>query len=154
MQMPMNLEAMPHMMREQNSSLNYADAPLVSNCSEFSLSFQSQRQLKSLRNYVDHCRRVLKEIDADLHHFETDIDDQTMLSSITKRLGSFCMDADSWGSNAFYDAAFRLQCLILESSRSAWSNGLRKALKKQMAKLFFLVEQLESDFRQRLVIHE
>jgi hypothetical protein len=154
MHVPMNLEAMPHVMGDKKFSLNYADEPLNLDRSEFSLSFQSQRQLKSLRIYVDHCRSVLKEIDTDLRHFERNICDETMLSSIIKRLGSFCIDADSWGFHSFYDAAFRLQRLILESSGPVWSNGLQKALQLQMAKLFFLVEQCESNYRQRLVMNE
>jgi hypothetical protein len=152
MQASMNHEAMLHKMFKENPRLHYADNSPNPIRSELRLSFESQLQLKPLHSYMDQCRSVLNEIYADIDRFKTDPGNQAILSSITKRLGSFCIDADSWGFNPLYDSAFRLQSLFLEWSGRVWSNRLWKALKREMARVFFQVERCESDFRRRLAV--
>ena len=152
MQVPINFEVFLDMARKQRVGLNYDDDPSDSTYSDFRLSLESQRQMKSLRMYMDRCRSALRGIHTDLLHFEMDSGNQSLLSSILKRLGSLCIDADSWGFNSFYDETFKLQNLLLKSGRQIESNRFREVLKRQMAKLFLLADQIEAEFYHRLVI--
>ena len=152
MQVPINFEVFLDMARKQRVGLNYDDDPSDSTYSDFRLSLESQRQMKSLRMYMDRCRSALREIHTDLLHFEMDSGNQSLLSSILKRLGSLCIDADNWGFNSFYDATFQLQNLLLKSGRQIENNRFREVLKQQIAKLFLLADQIEAEFYHRLVI--
>ena len=141
-------------LREKDSGLDFADAFPKPINSGLSLSFKSQLQVKSLRRYVDHGRSILNEISMDLNRCQAYLGDRSILASIAKRLGLFCMDADSWGFDSLYNTAFRLQALILKSGSGAWSDEIWNTVKRNLAVLFFLLDQCEPDFHRRLLLSE
>jgi hypothetical protein len=135
------------------SGLDFAGSSSKPACSELSLDFKSQFLMKPFRQYVGHCRSVLNDICTDIDRLEEHPGDVNTVSSITKQLGSFCMDADSWGLHSLYDIAFRLQALFLNSGSFAWSDQWWKSLKRKLAMLYFLLDQCEADYRRRLLVN-
>jgi hypothetical protein len=114
------------------------------------LSIQSQMKLRTLYQYVDSCRETLDEIQQDLVLYESGADGLVHLQRASGRLGSFCIEADSWGFHALYEIAHRLQMLLMNAGGLVYSNGFWEALQKGLAMLSALLEQCERDFRLRL----
>ena len=119
-----------------------------------SLSFESQRQLKSLRDYVNNCRSTLSDIRMDLDHLELDPDNPSVLFGAAKRLCRFCLETDRWGFASLYSVATALQKVFLESGCRKWNNRLSEAVYKGLNALSALVERCEEDYLLKLAIDD
>lgn len=146
MQVPVSTDPGPDKRREGNNHVAYQAQPgLV-------LSMESQLRLRSLYEYVDGCRATLDAIRADLSLFESKSGSPEPLHRAAQRLGSFCMEADSWGFDSLHEIALRLQMLLLESGNRASGGNYWDVLHRGLAMLSALLEQCEGDFRRKLEI--
>jgi len=146
MQVPVSSNQGPDKRYEGNNSNAYqAQTALV-------LTMESQLRLRSLHDYVDGCRATLDEIHADLSFFESHSGDPECLRRSAERLKTFCLDADSWGFDALYEIAWRLQILMLDSGSRTKGGDYWDLLHRGLAILSSLLEQCESDFRRRLAV--
>ena len=118
----------------------------------FALSFESQIQLREIREYVRRCRSILDELGDNFNGFTHGPENTGFISKAAEHLGQICLDSDSWGFSSLYDIAFALQKTILESGDHEASSRFREAIHKSLALMSTLVEQCEIDFRRRLAI--
>jgi hypothetical protein len=118
------------------------------------LSLESQLKLRTLYEYVESCRTILREIHVDLSLFEANPECMVYPKRASERLENFCIEADSWGFNALYEIGLGLQVLLLNASSQLQGNRFWEALNRGVAMLSALLDQCESDFRWRLAIAE
>ncbi len=116
------------------------------------LSVESQLKLKELYQYVDICRTILGEIQADLSLYETNPEDASPLHRAAELLESFCFEADSWGFNSLYEVGLGLQMLLINPGNRVYSDAFWDTIDRGLALLSALLEQCEADFRWRLAI--
>jgi hypothetical protein len=109
------------------------------------LSFYTQKQLRVLREYADNCRTVLDEIREDLNRYEMDFGNSDLLYEAAKKLGRFCMDADSWGFDALYGIGLALQTMLLKSGEQVRDESWWRSVNNGLAMLSILVEKYETD---------
>jgi hypothetical protein len=117
----------------------------VSDYSGSIMSFYTQKQLRVLREYADYCRTALDEIREDLNRSEMDSGDSALLYETAKKLGRFCMDADSWGFDTLYDTGLDLQTILLKSGEQVRDESWWRSVNDSLAMLSVLVEKYESD---------
>jgi hypothetical protein len=146
MQVPVSSNQGPDRQYEEGSGIAYqARTGLV-------LPIESQLQLRALYEYLDGCKATLNQIDADVSLYESHPGAPEFLQRAAGRLKGFCMDAESWGFDALYEIALRLQTLLLRSSSAlVWDNH-RYLLYKGLAMLSSLLGQCEHDFRRKLAV--
>ncbi len=115
------------------------------------LTIDSQLRLRALYEFIDAGRASLDGINADLslHSGASEC-----LRRSAERLKTLCIDADSWGFDALYEIAWRLQMLLLDCSRRPRGDDSRDVIQRAMGLLSSLLEQCESDFRRRLAVAE
>lgn len=146
MQTPVSHEAMPGKIHESKFSQIYTDNLFKPIRPGSALPFQFQKQLKSLREYVNECRSALNGIQKDFEHFKLDPDNPSILSGMAKQLGRFSLEADSWGFQSLNELTLALQKVLLDSVGRDWNNGLSEAFEKGLDFLSALVERCETDF--------
>jgi hypothetical protein len=154
MNVPINPRSIIDNRHKWDFSSEFANHPLEPARSGLTLSFEAQRQQRSLREYIDYCHTVLDEIRQDLNHFEMHSGNPAILSRAAKNLGRFCLDADSWGFNSLYDVALALQTILLKSGKGFWDNPSWEVIKKGLFILSTLVEQCETDIHRRSAVNE
>jgi hypothetical protein len=118
----------------------------------FSLSVESQLKLREFYNYLDICRTILGEIQANISHFETNPGDTSTLQRASELLESFCFEADSWGFNSLYEIGLGLQMLLINPGNRIHTGDFWGTLNSGIALLSALLDQCETDFRWRLAI--
>lgn len=109
------------------------------------LSFYTQKQLRVLREHADYCRTVLAEIREDLNRCEMDSGDSTLLYNTAKKLGRFCLDADSWGFDSLYDTGLALQTILLKSGERVRDESFWRSVNNGLTMLSILVEKHENE---------
>jgi hypothetical protein len=109
------------------------------------MTFYTQKQLRVLREYADYCRTALDEIREDLNRCEIDSGDSALLYETAKKLGHFCLNADSWGFNSLYDIGLDLQMILLESGEHVRDESFWGSVNDCLAMLSVLVEKYEAD---------
>ena len=117
----------------------------VSDYSGSIMSFYTQKQLRVLREYADYCRTALDEIREDLNRCEMDSGDSALLYETAKKLGRFCMDADSWGFDSLYDTGLDLQTILLKSGDQVLDESFWRSINDGLTMLSVLVEKYEAD---------
>jgi hypothetical protein len=116
------------------------------------LSIESQLQLRALYDYIDACRMTLNNIRMDLSLLESHPGSSAHVKRASEHLGSFCIEADSWGFDSQYEIALSLQMLLLESGLQEQDSDFWETLNRGLMTLCGLVEKCESDFRWRLAV--
>jgi len=154
MYIPISPEAVLFRRHENNFPPTHPDDWLNSIQPESGLSFESQRQLKSLREYVNDCRTILNDIHMDLDRLRLSPDNPSILFQAAKRLGPLCLEADRWGFEPVYQLAITLQKIFLEPGSRSWNNPLSEALNKGLGALYALVERCETEFRWKLALDD
>jgi hypothetical protein len=146
MQVPISSNHGPDKRYEESRGISYqARTGLV-------LTMESQLQLRSLYEYLDSSRAILDQIQGDVSFFESHPSAPECLQRAAGRLKGFCMDANSWGFDALYEIASRLQMLLMRcGSQLRWDNH-RNVLYRGLAMLSSLLGQCESEFRRRLAV--
>jgi hypothetical protein len=148
MQVPVSTNQGPDKRYEESSGIAYqAQTGLV-------LTMESQLQLRSLYEYLDGCKAILDQIHADVSFFESHPGALECLQRAAGRLKGFCMDAESWGFDALYEVALRLQTLLLRSSSQVGWDNHRYLLYKGLAMLSSLLGQCENEFRRKQAVSE
>jgi len=154
MQVPIHPKSLLQNRHSDNLSSAFDDNAFESTTSGIALSFESQIQRRSLREYVGLCRSILDEIRTNLNGFIKDPQNSDIPSTTAAQLGRFCLEADSWGFHSLYDVAFLLQKTLLESDSHKRGNLFWEAVDKGLSLLSALVEQCEIDFRKNLAIDD
>lgn len=113
------------------------------------LSLESQLRLRLLYEYLDNSRILLSEIQ-NLLSFRSRADISLCLRRASEKLGSFCLEADSWGFDALFDVGQGLQMLLLDSGGYTRTDGFWEKLHRGLTTLSALLTQCESDYRRRL----
>lgn len=154
MRAPVSSESMPGKIQKSSNFPAYMNNPLKPIRPGSALPFQLQLQLKSLREYVNDCRSTLNDIHNDFEHFKMDPDNPFLLSGISKQLGRFCLEADSWEFHSLYNVAFALQMMILQYGGRNWSHRLCEAFDVGLDTLLDLIERCETDLRWEVALNE
>jgi hypothetical protein len=126
-------------------SQDYEGLSSVPDYSGSILSFYTQKQLRVLREYTDHCRTVLDEIREDLNGCEMEPGNSAILYETAKKLGRFCMDADSWGFDSLYNIGLALQTMLLKAGEHVRDESWGRSVNNGLAMLSILVEKYETD---------
>lgn len=113
-------------------------------------SLESQIMLRSLYEYMDNSRAVLRDLEHSLLAFQSEVDANANIGRAAEKLEFFCFEADSWGFNELFSIAQGLRRLLLNSKGRVHAAGFREAIKRGIAMLSALLNQCESDFCWRL----
>lgn len=138
--------------RVRQSSRNHVDTAVTTGASGNTFSFESQVQIRSLREYVSQSREILDQIRTGVAGLEKNRENPEILLKITALLGRFHLEANSWGLHDLYDVAFALQKTLLESCGSEKYPSFWNAVYKGLAMMSTLLEQCESDLRRKFEI--
>ncbi len=116
------------------------------------LSVESQLKLRALYEYIETCRTAINDIRKNLSLLKMYPECSEYSKKASEQLGRLCMEADSWGFDAFYQISIGMQMLLLDSSHGYQKEAFWNALNRGWSMLWDLLEQCESDFRWRLAI--
>ena len=145
MRMPVNSDSIPEGRQEGRGAIAAPQAGIP-------LSLESQLELRALFDYVESCRKALRDIEKDLSLLETYPGSSLYWKRAAERLESFCIESDSWGFDSLYEISLSLQLLLLESESRVRRADFWEALRRGLAVLSALLDQCENDFRRRLAI--
>jgi len=109
-------------------------------------------QFRSLLQYIEGGKTTLDDIRDDFYMSQSNPGDPSILHKAAKKLAGFCSDTDGWGFEKLYKVAFGLQILLVDSLNRAHNDCFWEALGQGLAMLSDLLNQCESDYRQRLTL--
>jgi hypothetical protein len=116
--------------------------------------FAIDSQFRSLRLYIEDGKTTLDQIRVDFSVSQSNPGDSSRLQRAAKKLSGFCVDTDGWGFERLYKVAFGLQALLVNSFNRVHNDLFWEVLSQGLAMLTALLNQCESEYRQRIAVDD
>lgn len=96
----------------------------------------------------------MDQLRADFTVSQSNPGDPSRLQRAAKKLAGFCNDTDGWGFDRLYRVAFGLQTLMVNSFNRVHNDVFWEILRQGLTMLSALLNQCESEYRQRIAIDD
>jgi|WetSurMetagenome_2_1015567.scaffolds.fasta_scaffold78490_1 hypothetical protein len=115
---------------------------------------KEQLEKLRLREYMDKGEKILSDCRADLAPAGSNAVGSGRLKPIADKLGSFCLDSDSWGFDEIYQIVAQLQRVALEILQGlrAWDARTAQLTASGLDLLQRLLRECERDYDRRIAV--